>query len=313
MEKTGSEKGMTRISGKNAQMRRNPALRRSWLFVPGANEEALGGAATLGADVAIQELEDFTLPDQRPLARELSAGIFAGWRASGMLAAVRVNPLETVDGPLDLQAVMAGRPDIVLLPKTVSPTQISWLDEEIDRLEARHGIEPGSTEIVPNLETAAGLVRALDIADASPRVTGMLVASEDMAADLGAERSRAGVELQYVRARFLVDCVAADVVAIDCPYTFSDPEGVRADTLAARRLGYKAKSIVSPGHVAIVNNVLTPGAGEVAAARKIVAAFDRARAERRDRAEVDGHVVEVPSYHAAMRLIERATALAGAE
>lgn len=227
-----------------------------------------------------------------------------------MLAAVRINPLETDDGPLDLRATMAGRPDIVLLPKTVSPAQISRLDEDIGQLEIRHGIDRGSTEIVPNLETAAGLVRALDIAEASPRVTAMLVASEDMAADLGAERSREGIELQYVRSRFLIDCVAAGVVAIDCPYTFSDLEGVRADTLAARRLGYKAKSIVAPEHVAIVNGVLTPGADELAVARKITAAFDRARAKGHDRAEVDGRVVEVPSYHAALRMIARARALA---
>ncbi len=304
---------MTNKFGVSAQKRRPPPLRRSWLFVPGADEEALKSAARLGADVVIQELEDFTLPDQRPLARQLSIGVYANWRAAGALAAVRVNPLETADGPLDLRAAMAGRPDIVLLPKTVSPAQIVRLDNDIGQLEALLGIKPGSTEIVPNLETAAGLVRALDIAKASPRVTGMLVASEDMAADLGAERSRDGVELQYVRSRFLVDCVAAGVLAIDCPYTYSDQDGVRTDTLAARRVGYKAKSIVSPGHVAIVNDVLTPGARDVEAAEKIVAAFDQARASGHDRAEVDGHVVEVPSYHAALRLIVRARDLADAE
>jgi citrate lyase subunit beta / citryl-CoA lyase len=301
---------MTKLTDKNALIRRNPELRRSWLFVPGADEMALKNAVSLGADVVIQELEDFTLPGQRPLARELSIRTFASWQAAGLLAAVRINPLETDDGPRDLRAAMAGRPDIVLLPKTVSPTQISRLDEDIGQLELLHGMDRGSTEIVPNLETAAGLVGALDIAKASPRVTAMLVASEDMAADLGAERSREGVELQYVRSRFLVDCVAAGVVAIDCPYTFSDLEGVRADTLAARRLGYTAKSIVAPEHVAIVNGVLTPGADELAAAEKIAAAFDRARAMGYDRAEVDGHVVEVPTYHTALRLIARATALA---
>lgn len=304
---------MTEISQKNAQKRRKPALRRSWLFVPGGDERALIGAEDLGADVAIQELEDFTLPEQRPAARRLCADIFARWRSKGMLAAVRVNPLETEDGPLDLEGAMAGRPDIVLLPKTVSPEQIVLLDREIGRLEALHHIESGSTEIIPNLETAAGLVGALDIAKASPRVTGMLVASEDMAADLGAERSREGFELQYVRSRFLVDCVAAGVVAIDCPYTFSDLEGAREDSFAARRLGYKAKSIVSPEHVAIINDVLTPNADEIVAAEKIVAAFDGARASGLDRVEVDGHVVEIPAYHAAKRLIERARALAGGE
>ncbi len=310
--KVALENGMMKLSENIAQMRLKPELRRSWLFVPGADESALTNAASLGADVVIQELEDFTIPGQRPLARKLSTRIFADWRASGVLAAVRINPLDTADGIPDLQATMAGRPEIVLLPKTVSPAQVSRLDNEINRLEMEYGIANGSTEIVPNLETAAGLVRALDIAKASPRVTAMLVASEDMAADLGAERSRDGVELQYVRSRFLVDCVAAGVVAVDCPYTFSDLEGARNDTIVARRLGYKAKSIVAPEHVPVVNLVLTPSADDVAAAEEIVAVFDQARAEGHDRAEVDGQLVEVPSYHAAKRLIARARALTDA-
>jgi citrate lyase subunit beta/citryl-CoA lyase len=68
-------------------------------------------------------------------------------------------------------------------------------------------------------------VNAFAIARASPRVSAMLVASEDMVADLGTARSRRGEELAYVRARFLVECRAAGVEAIDCPYTFSDVKG----------------------------------------------------------------------------------------
>ena len=42
-------------------------LCRSWLFVDGADEAALlGVSAQSGADVLIQELEDFTPPPLRP-------------------------------------------------------------------------------------------------------------------------------------------------------------------------------------------------------------------------------------------------------
>ena len=40
--------------------------RRTWLFVPGADEKAQAAAARSGADVLIQELEDFTPPEARP-------------------------------------------------------------------------------------------------------------------------------------------------------------------------------------------------------------------------------------------------------
>ena len=132
-----------------------------------------------------------------------------------------------------------------------------------------------------------------------------------MAADLGAERTSEGIELAYVRSRFLVECVAAGVVAIDAPYTFSDIEGARGEACYARRLGYHAKSVCCGGlHVSAVNDVLTPSIESVERARRLVAAFEAARAAGRDRVEHEGTLVEVPTYFTAKRLIARAEALA---
>jgi citrate lyase subunit beta/citryl-CoA lyase len=292
--------------------RRPPELRRSWLFLPGAERELLQAAPASRADVLIQELEDFTPSARRPEARRLAAELYESWRSRGALAAVRVNPLEA-DGLEDLAAVMSGRPDIVLMSKVSTAEQVRALDAAVSRHEREFGIGAGSTELVPNVESAAGLVRSREIAAASPRVTACLVASEDMAADLGAERSRDGVELAYVRSRFRVECAAAGVVAIDCPYTFSDPEGAEADTRWARRLGYVAKSLVTPGHAAAINRVLTPTAEEVTRARGLVRAFEAARARGLDRADFDGALVEIPTYQNARRLIARSEALAQAD
>ena len=265
----------------------------------------LRAAPSLGADVLIQELEDFCPPERRPAARALSRDLFAQWRAAGAVAAVRINPLETC-GRDDLAAVMAGEPDLVMMSKVATPAQVRALDEAITALEA----VPGRTEIIPNIETAAGLVRTLAVAEASPRVTACLVAAEDMAADLDAERTLEGTELAYARSRFLLECTAAGVLAIDCPFTFGDLAAAEADLLRARALGFKAKSIVNPDQVALVNRLLTPTAAEVAKARRMVAGFEAARVRGEDRAEVDGLFVEVPTYLAAQRLLKRAAALA---
>jgi citrate lyase subunit beta/citryl-CoA lyase len=276
------------------------ALRRSYLFLPGADAAALSAGPASGADVLIQELEDFTPPQRLPDARRMSPAVMDGWRSAGTLAAVRVNPLAK-GGEADLAAVMRGRPDIVALPKVAEPAHVVELDQVIARLEQEYGIAPGSTEILPNIELARGLIQTFAIARASPRVTACLVASEDMAGNLGAERGRDGIELIYVRQRFLVECVAAGVVAVDAPYTFSDDAGCEAEARFVRRLGYRAKSCVAPAHAAIVNRVLTPSAEDIAKARRIVAAFDAARARGEDRVDVDGNLVEVPSYMNAMR------------
>jgi citrate lyase subunit beta/citryl-CoA lyase len=134
-------------------------------------------------------------------------------------------------------------------------------------------------------------------------VTALLLASEDMVADLGTERSRTGEELAYARSRFLLECRAAGVEAIDCPYTFSDAKGAAADARTAKRLGYRMKSLVDPSHARPINKVLSP---DVNQARRIVAAFEKARAQGKERARVGGALIEVPVYAAAKRVVESA-------
>jgi citrate lyase subunit beta/citryl-CoA lyase len=281
---------------------------RSWLFVEGANEDALQRAAASGADVLIQELEDFTPPALRPAARALAPELYRSWRAAGAVVAVRINPLEQ-DGMDDLAAVMHGRPDIVALPKVAEPHHVLQLDEAVTLFERDYGIPQGSTALLPNIEFARGLVQIGAIAKASQRTRACLLASEDLAADLGAERGRDGLELAYCRQRFIVECVAAGVVAVDCPYTWSDGEGVERDARWARRLGYVAKSLVEPAHAAIINPVLAPGEGEIRQARDIVAAFEAARAAGEARVEVNGSLIELPSYATAQRLLARSEAM----
>lgn len=269
--------------------------RRTWLFVPGADARAHEAAAKSGADVIVLELEDFTPPELRPRARELSREVFDRWRKAGAAAAVRINPLETC-GNEDLLGVLAGRPDIIMMSKVASPQQVIALEKATG----------GAVELVPNVESAAGLLNTFAIAKASARVSALLVASEDMVADLGTARSRKGEELAYVRARFLVECRAAGVEAIDCPYTFSDVKGAVADARYAKRLGYRMKSLVDPAHARAINQVFSASAKELARARRIVKAFEKARAAGRDRAKVDGALIEVPIYAAAKRLLSGA-------
>lgn len=283
-------------------------LCRSWLFLEGANEAVLRAAPASGADVLIQELEDFTPPHLRQTARALAGELYPAWREAGVIVAVRVNPLDG-DGMDDLAAVMRGRPDIVALPKVAEPSHVARLDEAVARFERDYGIPEGVTALLPNIEFARGLVQLCAIAAASKRVSACLLASEDLAADLGAERAPDGAELSYCRQRFLVECVAAGVVAVDCPYTWSDIEGVERDTGWARRLGYVARSLVDPAHAAVINGLLTSDAAEVRRAEKIVAAFEAARARGEARVELDGSLVEMPTYSNAKRLLARADAL----
>src|SRR6185436_13140403 len=123
-------------------------------------------------------------PGLRSKARRLFSSSMKSWKSAGAAAAVRINPLETC-GAEDLEGVMPAKPDLVLMSKVASPEQVVALEKATG----------GGVDLVPNVETAAGLVKTFQIAQASKRVVALLVASEDMVADLGTARTRSGEEL----------------------------------------------------------------------------------------------------------------------
>jgi citrate lyase subunit beta/citryl-CoA lyase len=284
------------------RLERSPESRRTWLFGAGADKATHAAMAVSGADVLIQDLEDFTPPERRAEARALAPALYQQWRDTGALVCVRINPLESV-GYIDLQSVMHARPDIVAYPKAASAFHIRALDVAITTHEAALGIERGAVEILPVCETALGVVNVREIAGASARVRCALLGSEDLATDLCADRTREAVELDYARRRFLLECRAAGIEPVDAPYCFADIEGAVEEARQVRRLGFRTKSLVRPEHVQPVHDALVPTGVEIAHARKVVAEFEAARKRGEDRVLVDGLWIEVPTYMNARRLV----------
>ncbi len=277
------------------------SLRRSWMFVPGMDESKQRAAVAAGADVVVADLEEFTLISDRPEARRRIVGLLQECRESAVVGAVRINKLDE-DGRVDLAQIMPGKPDVVFLPHVETPAQILALDTEISRLEILHGLALGATEIVPTIESATGLLSLGPILRASSRVNACLLAAEDLAANLGAERGVDGIELQYARSRFLLECVAAGCVGIDCPFTFRASGALEVELAGARRLGFKAKCVVFPEHIAVVNHSFTPSGLDVRQAHQLIAAY-----EAQSMAGVDNieSWIDAPCRNNARRLLTR--------
>ncbi|MCB1994869.1 MAG: CoA ester lyase [Burkholderiaceae bacterium] len=288
----------------------DPDLRRSWLFIGGTpSSAALEATLACGADVVIVDLEDFTPPPRRPEARAGLATLLVRLRRAGAITAVRVNAPGHEDADADLAAAMDAGTQIVSLPMADRAETVAALCTAISDHEARWGRAAGSTELLPVCETARGVADVRLLASASRRVRAALLGAEDLAADLCAERTPEGVELAHARQRFLLDARAAGIEPIDAPCTFADPALAEAEARHARRLGYRCKSLVRPEHVSPLHRVLTPSADDLHQAQAMVAAFEAARARGEDRALHEGLWVEVPTWRAALRLIERARRL----
>jgi len=286
-------------------------LRRSWLFVGAADKNAILTSYDSGADVCIQEFEDFCLPELRHQARLMMPDVLSDWRARKIVATVRINPLEDPDGLRDLDAAMRAGADAILLPKANTTEQIRLLQKHINEMEKQCGKTVSSTKIIPNIEQARGLMNATDILSSSTQIAGALVASEDMVVSLNAPRKKNSEILNHVRRVFHIACCSVGITSIDMPYTFTDDEGVRQQTMLAKDIGMLAKSTVNASHCKIINEILTPNERDVENAVEIVFAFEKGRGSGEGQVIHKGTKIEVPIYLNAKQIIERFEALSG--
>jgi len=286
----------------------DPDVRRTWLFLPGADPECHNAGLATPADVLVIDLEDFTPAKLRPRARQMLGGLLARCHDAERPAAVRINSLDG-DGLIDLEAAVLAGADMIAYPKASAPEEMQRLDAALSECASRFEKADPPVEILPVVETALGVVNTAAIARASSRIRCALLGAEDLAADLCADRHEDDIELDYARRSFLLASRAAGIEPIDAPYTFAGADGARAAARYAARLGYRCKAVVRPEHVTPVNEAFTPTEDQIRKAERFVEEFIKARERGEDRALVDGLWVEVPTFGRAQRLLDRAARL----
>ncbi|MGI8877923.1 MAG: HpcH/HpaI aldolase/citrate lyase family protein [Candidatus Limnocylindria bacterium] len=270
------------------QLRASPP--RTWLFVPALRApEWIPKAVATGTDAVIVDLEDATAPDEKERAREVVRGLRLGGESPWMF--VRVNPVPDERFLADVAAaVAAGAPGIVL-PKGARPDDVRRVPADV-------------SAILVQIETARGVLRALDLADADPRVIGLGFGGEDLSADLGVARTREIGEFPTARALVGLAAAAAGVSAIDTPwFDLGDAAGAGREARAARQLGFSGKFVIHPSHVGAVNAALTPTAEETTGARRIIEAFDAAVVSGSGIAKLDGRMIDMPVVVSARRVL----------
>ena len=289
---------------------------RSWLFVPGDSQAKLDKVTGLGADVVIVDLEDAVSPPAKPAARVLARS-FLETHSTQILAGrsfarwVRINPLDTPLWREDIAAVMAGRPDGIMVPKAAGPEQLQALAAELHQFEQRNGTQPGATRILPLVsETpAAALGIAAYAAASQPRLAGLTWGAEDLSAAIGASRKRDSRgywadAFRYVRAQVLLAAHARGVLAIDTLHAdFRDLDGLKRIAADSYADGFAGMLAIHPGQVAVINAAFTPGEDEIAHAREIVNAFSANPGA--GALSLDGKMIDQPHLEQARRLLER--------
>lgn len=280
---------------------------RSLLFVPANNPRMVEKAAGLDADAIVLDLEDSVPLDAKAAARAAARAAIATLVRPGRQVWVRISSTYTLLARDDVYAVVAPGLDGIVLPKCDRPEQVRYLEALLRDVEPAAGIEAGKLRLIPAIESAAGLLKAHEIAGASVRVIALLLGGEDFAADLGVERTREGAELAYARGALAVAARAARVAAFDTIYGWLNEEpGLVRDAETARSLGFSGKFVIHPAQIEPVNRVFTPDPAAIARVRGIIAAYDAAAKDGHGAVQVEGALVDAPVVSRAKALLARA-------
>lgn len=290
---------------------------RSYLFVPGNDEAKIIKAFDTQADAVILDLEDSVAPSDRNKARSITRdaleSLTADMRKTGPKVFVRVNPLGDGEAFRDLDSVMPGRPNGIVLPKCRDGENAKKLSEMLVAKESELAITTGTVKLIAiATETARSVFGLGSYGGSTPRLMGLGWGAEDLSADMGAlaNRDEDGHFLapyQLVRNLCLIAAHAARVEAIDTVHVnYKDEAGLKRECDAALRDGFTAKMAIHPAQIATINDAFTPFKSDVEKSKALVNAF--AEAGNPGVLGIDGEMFDRPHLLRAEKIVARAEA-----
>lgn len=283
-------------------------LRRSMLFLPGSNPAMLSTAFVYRPDSIMFDLEDAVSLREKDTARLLVFHALQLPVYRDIETVVRINPLSTSFGPLDLEAAVRGGADVIRLPKTDTAEDVEQLEAAVVRIEKQCGREVGSTKLMAAIESASGVVNAVAIAQASKRLIGIALAGFDYVIDMQTSRGD-GTELFYARCAVLHAARVAKIDAFDVVFSdLNDEEGFLKEVELIRRLGFNGKSLINPRQIELLHNAYAPTQKEVDYARRVVAAATKAEEDGLGVVSLNGKMVDAPVVAHAQRVLRIAAA-----
>jgi citrate lyase subunit beta / citryl-CoA lyase len=276
--------------------------RRSALYLPGNKPRALEKGKSLPADVVIFDLEDAVGPDAKADSRATVCDAIASEGYGPREVVVRVNGLDTEWHDEDLAAVAGSTAQGVLVPKVESGDQVRALAARLDELDAAK-----SLWLWVMIETPRSFLRAEEIASASHRLAALVIGTNDLVNDLHGLHVPGRAPVMPTLSLAVLCARAANKVILDGVFNdITDEDGFRAEARQGREMGFDGKTLIHPSQIGPANDLFGPSQQEVADARKVVDAYEEARAAGTSVTTVDGRMIE--SLH--VRNAERVLALA---
>ena len=284
-------------------------LRRTMMFLNCQKPGLIKDPYIYNPDSIMLDLEDAVAEKEKDAARYSLYHALQEIDYRGVERVVRINGLDTPYWQEDIRCAVAGGCDAIRIPKTESAKDVKLVEEHVIAAEKEFGIPEGRTLIMAALESARGIMKALDICEASERLFGIALSGGDYTKDLQTHITGTGVELMGARQNMVIAARAAGVECFDTVYTDLDNmDGFRQDVETIHLMGFDGKSIINPRQIEVVHQIYTPTQKDIIFAEKVVKEIDDKKAKGIGVFTVDGKMIDIAFYDGAKRTIELAKA-----
>lgn len=183
------------------------------------------------------------------------------------------------------------------------------VEKAVEEAEAEFGCPQGSVLIMAAIESARGVMKAMEICEASERLFGIALSGGDYTKNLHTHITGTGIELMGARQNMVIAARAAGVQCFDTVYTdLNNMDGFKQDVETIHLMGFDGKSIINPRQIDIVHEIFTPSQKEIIFAEKVVKEIDSKKALGIGVFTVDGKMIDIAFYDGAKRTIDLAKA-----
>ena len=279
-------------------------FRRSRLYLPGNQPKLFLNAGIHKPDGVILDLEDSVPPAEKDAARYIVRNALRTIDFFGSERLVRINQGEL--GMQDLEAIIPHNVHVVLLPKAETADQVIAMDERVQQILKREGIDR-PVYFMPILESALGVLNAREIAMASKFNVALAMGLEDYTADIGTQRTLEGEESFFARSMLVNAARAAGIQPIDTVFSDVGNEAALRQTVrVTKALGFDGMGCIHPRQIKPIHEEFAPSETEITKAKRIIFAADDAEARGLGVVAVGSKMIDPPVVKRAERTIRMA-------
>ncbi|KAI8592031.1 Pyruvate/Phosphoenolpyruvate kinase-like domain-containing protein [Geranomyces variabilis] len=272
----------------------------------GSDERKLNSSRKLVADSVIYDLEDSVPINKKGAARQLVLEALESYDIGSTEKTVRINAVGSGLEIDDLNVVLRSKYlDALVVPKVQSAKDLEFVSRMIDSIAP--DASRANIRIIACIESALGIMNIREIAQADPRIDGLLFAAEDYAADTGLIRTQSRVEFLYSRQRVATTACAYGLQAIDMVCVdYQNPAILEEECLEGRQWGFTGKQAIHPKQLETIQRVFSPSEKDIERANKIIDKYNEHIKKGIGAFNLDGKMIDMPVVKWAERLLAKA-------